>query len=67
MGQHVAVKHLIRVRSAADAVMHLMTRSAREKNARWTKWRSKAVRKAVTVSTLIMVDVQSSEGSSLLQ
>ena len=67
MGQHGAAKHLTRDRSAANEVMQPMTRSAGGKNARWTKWRSKAVRKAVTVSTLIMVDVPSSEGCSLIK
>ena len=66
MGHHGAAKHLKGVRSVARQPT---TRSAGGKNARWTRWRSKAVRKAVTVSTLIMVvvDVQSSEGYSLLK
>lgn len=67
MGQRGAAKHLTRVQGVVIAVKQPMTRSAGEKNARWTKWRSKAVRKAVTVSTLIMVDVLSSEGCSLIK
>ena len=67
MGQRGAAKHLTKVQGVVIAVKQPMTRSAGEKNARWTKWRSKAVRKAVTVSTLIMVDVLSSEGCSLIK